>query len=184
MQTEVLFIFNEFFTWSFLLELIVKLIGLGPKNYFKDKYNIFDTIIVIISLIDWTISRIPDANLGEILNGFRALRLLRIFKLSKSVKPIRELLRKMAQSLKDISNFSLLLFLFMYIFALLGMDLFAMRALINSEDSLVMEEEKIHQLYASGDFYSYPSDNFNNIGRALNTIFIVIIGEDWNWTMY
>ena len=27
-------------------------------------------------------------------------------------------------------------------------------------------------------------DNFNNIGRALKTIFIVLIGEDWNWTMY
>lgn len=39
-------------------------------------------------------------------------------------------------------------------------------------------------MFASGEFYAYPRDNFNNIGYALTTIFIVIIGEDWNWSMY
>lgn len=85
MQRDILIIFNEIFTWSFLLEMIVKLIGLGPNNYIKDRYNLFDAIIVIISLIDWAITRIPDLESGPLLNGFRALRLLRIFKLSKSI---------------------------------------------------------------------------------------------------
>ena len=40
------------------------------------------------------------------------------------------------------------------------------------------------ELYASGDFYTFPRDNFNNIGWALSTVFIIILGEDWNWTMY
>ena len=35
--------------------MILKLIGLGWSNYKQDKYNIFDAIIVIISLIDWAI---------------------------------------------------------------------------------------------------------------------------------
>lgn len=39
-------------------------------------------------------------------------------------------------------------------------------------------------LYTSGDFYTFPRDNFNNVWWALTTVFIVIIGEDWNWTMY
>ena len=39
-------------------------------------------------------------------------------------------------------------------------------------------------LYASGDFYTFPRDNFNSIGWALSTVFIIILGEDWNWTMY
>ena len=72
----------------------------------------------------------------------------------------------------------------MYIFALLGMDLFAMKGLIDSSDNLVMGEEKIQALVRSGAYYSFPPDNFNNIGRALTTIFIVLVGEDWNWTMY
>lgn len=36
----------------------------------------------------------------------------------------------------------------------------------------------------SGDFYAFPRDNFNNVGFALTTVFILLIGEDWNWTMY
>ena len=40
------------------------------------------------------------------------------------------------------------------------------------------------ELYASGSFYTFPRDNFNNVGWALTTVFIIIIGEDWNWTMY
>lgn len=164
--------------------MILKIIGLGFGNYVKDAYNLFDAVIVIISLIDWTISRIPGIDAGSALNAFRALRLLRMLKLSKSWKALAEILRKTATSLKDISNFSLLLILFMYIFALLGMELFANAALVDADDNLIAGAENIQELYASGDYFTYPRDNFNNVGYALTTIFIIIIGEDWNWSMY
>ena len=82
LKTTILLICNEIFTWLFFAELIVKLIGLGPKNYIKDHYNVFDAIIVIVSLVDWAITKIPDLNSGPVLNGFRALRLLRVFRLA------------------------------------------------------------------------------------------------------
>ena len=164
--------------------MIMKIIGLGFNNYRKDPYNIFDAVIVIISLIDWTISRIPDINAGSALNAFRALRLLRMMKLSKSWKALADILLKTGKSLKDISNFSMLLILFMYIFALLGMELFSNMALVNEDDDLIRGKENIEALYASGDYYTFPRENFNNIGYALTSVFIVIIGEDWNWVMY
>ena len=89
-------------------------------------------------MIDWTLSRIPSLDVGSILNAFRALRLLRMLKLAKAWHALAEILRKTAKSLKDVSNFSLLLFLFMYIFALLGMELFANIALIDEDDNLVV----------------------------------------------
>ena len=88
LQTEVLEIFNEFFTWIFFAEMLLKIIALGFFNYRQDAYNMFDAIIVIISLIDWTISRIPNVDAGSALNAFRALRLLRMMKLSKSWKAL------------------------------------------------------------------------------------------------
>ena len=118
-------IFNEFFTWIFFIEMIIKIIGLGFNNYKLDPYNVFDAVIVIISLIDWAISRVPNLDAGSALNAFRALRLLRMMKLSKSWKALQEILRKSLASLAAIGNFSVLLMLFMYIFALLGMELFA-----------------------------------------------------------
>ena len=139
----MLALFNEFFTWIFFLEMILKIIGLGFHNYRQDSYNVFDAVIVIISLVDWTLSRIPNLNAGSALNAFRALRLLRMMKLSKSWKALATILQKTAKSLKDISNFSLLLLLFMYIFALLGMELFANIALVDEDDNLVVGTEAI-----------------------------------------
>ena len=40
------------FSLSFLLEMILKLIGLGFKLYAKDRFNIFDAFIVIMSVTD------------------------------------------------------------------------------------------------------------------------------------
>ena len=83
----VLSICNEFFTWAFFIEMVFKIIGLGASNYIKDIYNKFDAIVVIVSLIDWTLIRaIPPEVLGsasEALNAFRALRILRVIKLAR-----------------------------------------------------------------------------------------------------
>ena len=74
--------------------------------------------------------------------------------------------------------------LIMYIFALLGMELFANTALVDEYDNLIIGQDAITQVYRSGDYYTYPRDNFNNLLNAFTTVFIVILGEDWNWTMY
>ena len=182
-QIKVLEVFNEIFTWAFFLEMILKLIGLGFKNYTQDSYNVFDAVIVAISLVDWTITRM-NVDAGGALKAFRAMRLLRMMKLSKSWKALSNILITTAKSLKDISQFTILLVLFMYIFALLGMELFANMALENEDGDLIYGEQAIQELYSSGDWYTFPRDNWNNVGWALTTVFILIIGEDWNWTMY
>lgn len=43
---------NLFFTLLFAIEMILKLIGIGPKEYLRDTFNIFDGIIVILSIVE------------------------------------------------------------------------------------------------------------------------------------
>ena len=43
---------NLVFFVIFTLEMIVKVIALGPKMYIKDNFNIFDASIVLISMVD------------------------------------------------------------------------------------------------------------------------------------
>ena len=107
-----------------------------------------------------------------------------MMKLSKSWKALSHILITTGKSLKDISQFTILLILFMYIFALLGMELFANIALENEDGDLIYGVENVQELYASGDYFAFPRDNWNNVGYAFTTVFILIIGEDWNWTMY
>lgn len=88
-EVETMKQLNDAFTWIFFGEMILKIIGLGPRNYFSDSFNLFDSIVVMFSLIDFTISMIfvNKDNLGsagEALQALRALRLLRVIKLARS----------------------------------------------------------------------------------------------------
>ena len=121
--------FNDFFTWIFFGELLIKQIALGPKNYFKDSYNCFDAIVVALSLIDWIIDMAIDkdsiGSAAEGLQALKALRLLRMIKLARSWTALQDILKKTFMSLKDIVYVFIILFLFIYIMALLGMEIFA-----------------------------------------------------------
>ena len=70
--------------------MLAKLIGLGIKNYIRDKFNLFDGGIVIIGLIDFTlylvIDNIESNSDGGIMSALRALRLLRVIKLARHWK--------------------------------------------------------------------------------------------------
>ncbi len=72
------------------MEMIIKNMGMGPKLYIKDKFNIFDAVVVIFSIIDVVVSSsLPENSTSSgkgPVSAFRAFRLLRIFKLSKSWK--------------------------------------------------------------------------------------------------
>ena len=52
-KEKILLALNDFFTWAFFVEMVVKMIGLGINNYLHDKFNLFDAIVVTLSLIDW-----------------------------------------------------------------------------------------------------------------------------------
>ncbi len=125
---------NIFFTALFTLELLLKIVAVGFKMFFKGQwFNIFDTLIVIGSLVDIVISETlmsemqKDNKTGSVVTALRGFRLLRVFKLAKTWKRFELLLETMAKTLKDVATFSILLFLFIFIFTLLGMELFAFK---------------------------------------------------------
>ncbi len=74
---------NKFFTIVFTVEMICKLFGLGIKNYLRDEYNIFDGLLVVLSIGDLTLKELVQKEEGtSVITAFRMLRLLRIFKLA------------------------------------------------------------------------------------------------------
>ena len=103
------------------------MIGLGPYLYVKDPFNILDALIVLISLADIilfaTVLNKDDGS--EMVSAIMALRLLRVMRLARIWKQFQKMLSQIKASISDTSVFSLLLFVFLFIFALLGMELFA-----------------------------------------------------------
>ena len=50
--SQVTSVLNNIFTYCFILEMIIKLIGLGFREYSRDSFNIFDAIVVVLSIVD------------------------------------------------------------------------------------------------------------------------------------
>ena len=84
--SEVTSILNNIFTYCFILEMVIKLIGLGFREYSRDSFNIFDAIVVVLSIVDMiiTASSGSDEESGVALTAFRGARLIRVFKLARS----------------------------------------------------------------------------------------------------
>ena len=75
--------------WIFFAEMVAKMIGLGLKNYAKDSFNLFDALIVVISMVDFTLYLATDTDdQSGIMGAMRALRLLRIVKLARHWKAL------------------------------------------------------------------------------------------------
>ena len=112
---DVLDVANQIFTILFTVEMILKLAGLGPRKYVKDHFNNFDAVIVVFGLLDF-------ANLGsKAITVLRCFRLLRIFKIVRSWTNLRKILQTVLHSFGSIANLALLMFLLIFIYALIGM---------------------------------------------------------------
>ena len=184
-KETILAIFNDFFTFAFLLEMILKMIALGVNNYLHDSFNLFDAVVVSLSLIDWCLAQVltteQKASVGSSMQALRALRLLRVIKLARSWTSLQDIIRKTVASMKDISNFGVLLFLFMYIYALLGMEMFANQIRLTFDGDIIAD---IPAYVKSKGIMIAPRYNFDNIYNALVVVFCAILGEDWNNSMY
>ena len=125
---------NTALTWLFFTEMILKISGLGVKMYARDRYNIFDAIVVVMTvaenIVDLSLGNEDFSNGGAVL-GFRSVRILRIFKLARNLRSFLIMIEKITVSIKDIANFSVLLFLFLFTFTLLGLELFANKVKFN-----------------------------------------------------
>ncbi len=85
--------FSKMFTVIFTVEMTFKIYALGLKGYVKDGFNLFDGILVVVSLFDWGLEAIMGNASGMgVLTVFRTLRLLRVFKLATRSKGLLILL--------------------------------------------------------------------------------------------
>ncbi|XP_076026026.1 sodium channel, voltage-gated, type I-like, alpha isoform X1 [Genypterus blacodes] len=114
---------NWVFTGIFTAEMVLKIIALDPYYYFQEGWNIFDGIIVSLSLMESFLANI----LG--VSFLRSFRLLRVFKLAKSWPTLNTLIKIIGNSVGALGNLTLVLAIIVFIFAVVGMQLFGKKYL-------------------------------------------------------
>ncbi|XP_050718751.1 voltage-dependent T-type calcium channel subunit alpha-1G-like isoform X6 [Eriocheir sinensis] len=163
-------IFNYFFTAVFILESVMKMVALGCRRYFQDRWNQLDVFIVILSVVGIVLEEMKSEIIPinpTIIRVMRVLRIARVLKLLKMAKGIRALLDTVMQALPQVGNLGLLFFLLFFIFAALGVELFG---------RLECDEE--YPCQGLGEHA-----HFKNFGMAFLTLFRVATGDNWNGIM-
>ncbi|XP_048838668.1 sodium channel protein type 8 subunit alpha-like isoform X1 [Brienomyrus brachyistius] len=115
---QVLSVGNLVFTGIFTAEMCAKLVAMDPYYYFQEGWNIFDGFIVSLSLMELGLANV------EGLSVLRSFRLLRVFKLAKSWPTLNMLIKIIGNSVGALGNLTLVLAIIVFIFAVVGMQLF------------------------------------------------------------
>jgi len=107
----------------FTFEAIIKIFALD-KNYFKDNWNIFDFIVVILSILSVIITSLSSLKVGAATTIVRSFRIARIFRLVKKAKSLRVVFNSFIYTLPALANVGGLLLLLLYLYSIIGVILF------------------------------------------------------------
>eukprot|EP00899_Mesostigma_viride_P024665 jgi/Mesvir1/5383/Mv15459-RA.1 len=150
---------NKAFLGLFTAELLAKVVGLGPRGYIGDRWNLFDAVIVVGSYATLFAAR-QATWVSRLASIFRVGRIVRI---ARNVAGIRSLLNTLRLSAPYMANITLLLFLLYFIYAVLGVALFGT---------------------TRHGFYLTRHANFESFGSAITLLFSVTTGgTQWHNVM-
>ena len=175
--------------------MVTKMLGTSYVFDPRDgKMNLFDAVITVGSLIDYVVADVTrtadcympptyddddgaegdddaaSANTGshhvhvfKIGRTLRLVRVLRSLRMVRRWKSMAHILGAVARSGPGLVNFSCLLLLFSFVYALAGMQMYAGKFKIRI-----------------GSHKIAPRTNFDSLGEALLTVFVVVSGENWD----
>ena len=169
-EAATLEMINFVSTWIFLGEMLVKIVGLGILTYIGDSMNQFDAIVVIISLVELGLSS-DGSEQGVTLTLFRGFRLLRVFRLARRWESFHKMMVKIAQTVKDILTFFVLLLIIVLVFSLLGVELFSKYVKVDKQGNIDPNGKS-------------PRLNFDDPLNAIVSVFTCLIGDDWQYMMH
>ena len=129
----------------FVIEALLKMAALAPRSYryFLDGWNVFDFLIIVLSLVPAT---------GGLAMLARLARLLRVLRLISAIRDLRLITAALLRSIPGVGNVVMLVSVIIYIYAIVG-----------------------HQLFSEHD-----PENWRNLGVSALTLFQIITLEGWN----
>jgi len=166
---------NNVLTVIFTVEMALVICAHGLFEYIRCLSSLFDGCIVLTSLAELVIDLTSSGGSSRV-SALRTFRMFRLFKLARSSKNLQILLRKMLVTFMQMGNFGLLLALFIYIFALLGMEFFANNLHFDPTTGAPIKFGE-----PGYDTAMVPRQNFDTFVWAFSTVFGVLTFDNWDY---
>lgn len=169
--TEILDYLNSYFTWIFIFEMFSKISAIGVQKYCAERMNWLDGSVVMLSIFEMITNAVLSGNAGSgmSLGAFKTVRMLRTFRvfriarLLRAMQSMQTIVGVMVRSYKSFIYITMLMFLFIIIFALLGMQVFG--GTMNYDDGK-------------------PRGNYDEFEIAFITTFQVLTMENWQTVLF
>ncbi|XP_063795860.1 voltage-dependent R-type calcium channel subunit alpha-1E isoform X9 [Pseudophryne corroboree] len=189
-HNKVLRYFDYVFTGVFTFEMVIKMIDQGlilhDGSYFRDLWNILDFVVVVGALVAFALS----TNKGRDIKTIKSLRVLRVLRPLKTIKRLPKLKAVfdcVVNSLKNVFNILIVYKLFMFIFAVIAVQLFKGKFFYCTDSSKDTEKECIgsyidhekNKMEVKRREWKRHEFHYDNIIWALLTLFTVSTGEGW-----
>lgn len=181
---------NYVFTVVFTVEMFVKVVATGMFNgeeaYFNSGWNIMDGSLVIISIIDWLMSLLSTSSprIFGILRVFRLLRSLRPLRVINRAPGLKLVVQTLLSSLRPIGNIVLICCTFFIIFGILGVQLFKGTFYHCEGINIKHVKNKSDCLAVHGNVWINRKYNFDDLGKALMSLFVLSSRDGWVNIMY
>ena len=184
-NNNILRIIQGIILFIFTIEIVLRFMAANNiKSFFSCGWNIFDLMLVLIGYI-------PDLNLlayfniyldGSSVMAFRIVRVFRVLRLIRVNEEIKTIIAVLAKSLKTIWYSSMLIVIFVYIFAIIGVELFRLPKV----ETMTEEQKVLYEEYCAiaPNAPQNSPDPFINVGEAMYTLFREITGDDWTDIRY
>ncbi|XP_072529543.1 cation channel sperm-associated protein 1-like [Salminus brasiliensis] len=151
------------FLGIYLMEFLLKLVVLGHK-YFLDPWNDMDFIIVVMSVVDFTLPLLQSSGLFgskqtssvfrmlKVMKGARAIRAFRLLKAIHSFHTLHVILTTAVKSLRSIGSTAFIMLMIISMFAIF-----------------------LRVLYSESD-----PERFGSVMSTITTLFQVLTLDDWS----
>merc|ERR1712223_697361 len=194
-RNKILNYFDYFFTTIFTIEVCLKVISYGfilhPGAFCRAGFNLLDLLVVAVSLISFMFS----SGAISVVKILRVLRVLRPLRAINRAKGLKHVVQCVIVAVKTIYNILLVTLLLIFMFAVIGVQLFKGKFFSCTDSSKTTEQDCQGQFiqYKDGDL-NYPiieerswdryPFHYDHVAAAMLTLFVVSTFEGWPNILY
>jgi len=169
----------------FILECVLKITGHTFVEYIMSKWNRLDFLIVTTSLADLIMSRAlagqdVDIQVFKVFRVFRIFRALRPLRIIARAKGLRVLVSTLLSAVRPVLNTTAIALAVFSVFGVLGMQLLSGKMKGCSDSSVYHRRDCVgFDVEGSPREWINADNNFDNMYRAVMSIFILATQDDW-----
>jgi len=167
----------------YILEVKLKLLGLGFRTYMSDPWNVFDLLVTATCLISMVLIS-SSYNIEEHNSTIVVLRIVRILRLFRAKKGFRDVFGTAMIVFPHLVSSVIALLLLYYVFAIIGMELFSPYELLNCCNGTSIERFYVQHEDPSSILHGYYYlNNFHSLFEAGVTLFELMVVNNWSIIM-